>query len=163
MGDGYYLDIILFALVAAFLVLRLRSVLGRRGGFQGKSDQRVPFPGRGERADDQPVRLPERGDAASEVTAGEPTVMPASLEVGLTQIRVADPGFDEKEFVGGAQKAFELILQAFAQEDVRALQALLSQDVITTSRRPSAPGSRRAKSWKLPWSASRPRTSLKRT
>ena len=129
MGDGYYLDIILFALVAAFLVLRLRSVLGRRGGFQGTSDQRVPFPGRGERADDQPVRLPERGDAASEVTAGEPTVMPASLEVGLTQIRVADPGFDEKEFVGGAQKAFELILQAFAQEDVRALQALLSQDV----------------------------------
>src|SRR5512134_1991954 len=49
MGDGYYLDIILFALVAAFLILRLRSVLGRRDGFQGKNDNRLPFPGRGER------------------------------------------------------------------------------------------------------------------
>ena len=32
MGDGQFLDIILFAMIAAFLVLRLRSVLGRRTG-----------------------------------------------------------------------------------------------------------------------------------
>lgn len=128
MGDGYYLDIILFALVAAFLVLRLRSVLGRRDGFQGKNDQRLPFPGRSERVD-EPVRLPDRGEAAPDVATDEPAPMPASLDAGLTQIRVADPNFDEKEFIAGAQKAFELILQAFAQEDVRSLQSLLSQDV----------------------------------
>ena len=35
MGDGFQaLDIILFAMIAAFLVLRLRSVLGRRTGHQ---------------------------------------------------------------------------------------------------------------------------------
>jgi predicted lipid-binding transport protein (Tim44 family) len=129
MGDGYYLDIILFALVAAFLVLRLRSVLGRRDGFQGKNDQRLPFPGRGERVDEPPVRLPDRGEPASDVAIGEPASMPASVDAGLTQIRVADPSFDEKEFIAGAQKAFEMILQAFAQEDVRSLQPLLSQDV----------------------------------
>ncbi len=55
--------------------------------------------------------------------------MPASLDAGLAQVRVADPSFDEKEFIAGAQKAFELILQAFAHEDVRSLQPLLSQDV----------------------------------
>lgn len=55
--------------------------------------------------------------------------MPPSLDAGLTQICVADPSFDEKTFSAGAQKAFELILQAFAHEDVRALQPLLSQDV----------------------------------
>jgi predicted lipid-binding transport protein (Tim44 family) len=130
MGDGYYLDIILFALVAAFLVLRLRSVLGRRDGFQGKNDNRLPFPGRGERGDEQPARLPELGEGSPDPAPGdEPATMPASLDAGLTQIRVADPSFDEKEFIVGAQKAFELILQAFANEDVRSLQPLLSQDV----------------------------------
>ncbi len=35
MGDGFFtIDIILFAMVAAFIVLRLRSVLGRRTGHE---------------------------------------------------------------------------------------------------------------------------------
>ena len=35
MGDGFqFLDIVLFAMVAAFLVLRLRSVLGKKTGHQ---------------------------------------------------------------------------------------------------------------------------------
>jgi len=38
MNDGFFLDIILFAMVAAFLVLRLRHVLGRRTGNQGPRD-----------------------------------------------------------------------------------------------------------------------------
>ena len=63
--------------------------------------------------------------------------MPASsLNAGLAQVRVADPSFDEKDFIGGAQKAFELILQAFAHEDVRSLQPLLSQDVYNNFVRP---------------------------
>ena len=129
MGDGYFLDIILFALVAAFLVLRLRSVLGRRDGFQGKDDSRLPFPGRNERAE-EPVQLPERREGPADAPAeDEAPSTPPSLDAGLTQIRVADPSFDEKGFIAGAQKAFELILQAFAHEDVRALQPLLSQDV----------------------------------
>jgi predicted lipid-binding transport protein (Tim44 family) len=130
MGDGYYLDILLFALVAAFLIFRLRSVLGRRDGFQGKSEDRMPFPGRPERGPEPPVRLPDR-DGQSEAPGFEPapTSLPASVDAGITQIRVADPSFDEKEFIGGAQKAFEWILQAFANDDLRSLQPLLSQDV----------------------------------
>ncbi|HYZ34652.1 MAG TPA: Tim44 domain-containing protein, partial [Crenalkalicoccus sp.] len=34
MSGGFPLELILFAMVAAFLVLRLRSVLGRRTGFE---------------------------------------------------------------------------------------------------------------------------------
>jgi predicted lipid-binding transport protein (Tim44 family) len=128
MGDGYYLDILLFALVAAFLIFRLRSVLGRRDGFQGKPEDRLPFP-RGDRPADNTIRLPER-DAPAEAPAAETvSLAPSSLEAGLTQIRIADPSFDERTFVDGAKKAFEWILQAFANDDVRALQPLLSQDV----------------------------------
>jgi predicted lipid-binding transport protein (Tim44 family) len=130
MGDGYYLDILLFALVAAFLIFRLRSVLGRRDGFQGKSEDRMPFPERPDRMAEPPVRLPDRTDGPDAASIDEgPATQPPSVDAGVTQIRVADPSFDEKEFVAGAQKAFEWILQAFANDDLRRLQPLLSQEV----------------------------------
>jgi len=43
MGNGFqFLDIILFAAVAAFFVLRLRSVLGKRTGHQQPPTGREP-------------------------------------------------------------------------------------------------------------------------
>ncbi|EFH11892.1 hypothetical protein HMPREF0731_1897, partial [Pseudoroseomonas cervicalis ATCC 49957] len=44
MSGGFPVDLILFAMVAAFLVLRLRSVLGRRQGFERPPQER-PAPG----------------------------------------------------------------------------------------------------------------------
>lgn len=129
MGDGYYLDILLFALVAAFLIFRLRSVLGRRDNYQGKSEDRLPFPSRPDRPAEVPG--PRANDATPEAAGKDEAapVLPASVDAGLTQIRVADARFDEREFVGGAQKAFEWILQAFSADDLRSLEPLLSQDV----------------------------------
>ena len=87
MGDGFQaLDIILFAALAAFLVFRLRSVLGRR-------------------------------------TSDDP------LAAGLTEIRIADPNFNPAEFQQGAQSAFEMIVQAFADGDVKTLRNLLNDEV----------------------------------
>ena len=64
MGEGFqFLDIILFALVAGFLILRLRSVLGRRDGHQGRNPD--PFSARPKRepADDKVVQLPDRNES----------------------------------------------------------------------------------------------------
>lgn len=131
MGDGYYLDIVLFALVAAFLVLRLRSVLGRRDGFQGKGQDPIAFPRKPERPGDVANGKTDTPEPAVEGPSGRDnlSVAPASVEAGITQIRVADPKFDEREFVEGARKAFEWILQAFVNGDTASLQPLLSGDV----------------------------------
>lgn len=134
MGDGYYLDIVLFALVAAFLIFRLRSVLGRRDGFQGKPEDHVPYPAKPDRPAEPANGTPERIEPPA---AGEPpiggrdalSVAPASLDAGLTQIKVADPRFDQREFIDGSRKAFEWILQAFVNGDTGSLQPLLSSDV----------------------------------
>jgi predicted lipid-binding transport protein (Tim44 family) len=135
MGDGFqFIDIILFALVAGFLILRLRSVLGRRDGHQSRTpDPFAPQPKPG-RADEKIVRLPERTDrpidapssAAAEMVGGEAK---GPLEVGLTQVKIADPSFDPEGFVSGARIAFELILNAFAAGDTDSLKPLLSQEV----------------------------------
>lgn len=130
-GDGLQvLDILLFALVAGFLILRLRSVLGRRDGHR-PAQRSDPFTGAPAANEDKVVRLPERAEAtvdAAPETGSEPL---GSLDAGLTQIRIADPAFDPDEFASGARIAFELILTAFSSGDTAALKPLLSPDVFS--------------------------------
>src|SRR5579883_341035 len=69
MGDGFqFLEIIVFALIAGFLVLRLRSVLGRRTGNERRRDPFVPP--KPDTMSDKVVQLPARnGSAAAAATA----------------------------------------------------------------------------------------------
>lgn len=132
MGSGFqFVDIIFFALVAAFIILRLRSVLGRRTGNERRHD---PF------AKPQPgPKVPESGDAPADVTQrGEVVQLPrrsdaapagSPLAAGLTQIKVADPSFDELAFEKGARVAFEYIVSAFANGERDKLRPLLNDEV----------------------------------
>jgi predicted lipid-binding transport protein (Tim44 family) len=124
MGDlPHYFDIILFAMVAAFLVLRLRSVLGRRTGNERRRDlfARGPTPPPG----DKIVTLTQR-PALTTLAAAPP---PANTVAGgLAQIAATDPGFEASGFLDGARGAFELIVAAFAKGDKDGLRPLLSDD-----------------------------------
>jgi predicted lipid-binding transport protein (Tim44 family) len=129
MGDGFqFLDLILFAVVAVFLVVRLRSVLGRRTGTER---QRDPFAGAP--ANDQPIRreapaaLPDL--AAKPAIASPPAAPAGSSAAGLARIVQADPSFDEAHFLAGTRSAFEMIVHAFAAGDASALRPLLSDEV----------------------------------
>src|SRR5436190_4229282 len=89
MEFSHYFDIVLFAMVAAFLILRLRSVLGRRTGNERRRD---PFMPRTEAAPDKVVALPPRPNGAAPVS---PAAQPADgAAAGLARIRAADPAFD---------------------------------------------------------------------
>jgi predicted lipid-binding transport protein (Tim44 family) len=132
-GDGLaFFDIIFFALVAGFLILRLRSVLGRRTGNEKHERWTPRLPPRGGSAGPGPV-----GSAPSDkVTVLPPRPAPAApasfaspLDAALAQIRQADPNFDPDRFLEGARGAFEMIVSAFAQGDTTALRPLLSNDV----------------------------------
>src|SRR5579875_2586536 len=92
-GFGQYFDIILFAMIAGFLVLRLRSVLGRRTGFERRRD---PF---AQRAADKVMTLSERGKPA---LVPSPSAPPAdTVAAGLAALRRADPGFIRTVFSTG--------------------------------------------------------------
>lgn len=134
MSGGYqFLDIILFALVAAFLILRLRSVLGRRNGHEGPTRDPFESTSRREKTDEKVVRLPDRSDKPEEVGPAlgdeEPIPEGTPLEMGLTQIRVADPNFSINDFQSGCRIAFETILTAYAAGDTATLKNLLSPEV----------------------------------
>ncbi|MCH8001141.1 MAG: Tim44 domain-containing protein [Proteobacteria bacterium] len=140
MDDGIqFLDIILFAAIAAFFVLRLRGVLGKRTGHE-KRPKYDPFakPDQDEGEEDKVIPLPDRSRAAKTDQADEEATEAAEaaeaadetpLSVGLMQIGRVDKAFDEEQFLSGAGTAFEWIINAFAQGDTKALRPLLSNDV----------------------------------
>jgi predicted lipid-binding transport protein (Tim44 family) len=129
MDGGFaFFDIVFFAMVAAFLILRLRSVLGRRSGNENPerwTTRPPPASGRGD-ADDV-TRLPDRTGQAADTPA--PGAAGSPLEAGLTQIQVADPSFDPRGFIDGARSAFEMIVVSYAQGDTATLKPLLSDEV----------------------------------
>jgi predicted lipid-binding transport protein (Tim44 family) len=126
MSDGFaYLDLIFFAMVAAFIGLRLRSVLGRRTG----NERRRPdafSPPTAQRPADNVVQLPERETPPSAKPASSP---PMSTGAALSAIRQMDRGFDVDEFLQGAKTAFGMIVDAFAKGEKDALRPLLAPDV----------------------------------
>jgi len=144
MGNGFqFIDIILFAMIAAFLVLRLRGVLGRRDGHEGdfpnvfKRDQKDGA----EKADndieagDNVVNLSDKflqgDDPLVDLGAGLPDkdTPEYELAVGLGDIQEADPNFNHEEFTVGASAAFEMIIEAFAAGDKETLEPLLNDEV----------------------------------
>ncbi len=150
MGSNLpFFDIILLAAVAVFLVLRLRSTLGKRTGFDEKPDH-DPFQDRAE--NDNVVNLPNREDRHSddsqfldsndkpnkEIRTGSLhggkvalDVLPSdsALAEGLSAIQMSDRSFDPAEFVQGAGAAFEMIIGSFADGDTKTLRNLLDDEV----------------------------------
>jgi predicted lipid-binding transport protein (Tim44 family) len=127
--DVHFIDIIFFAMVAAFLILRLRSVLGRRTGEERQRPD--PFRTRpAETAGDKIIPLPDRSArAGADALEAIPVSKGTPLDSGLTQIAVADPSFKSEEFLSGAKAAFEMIIMAFAKGDRKALRPLLNDPV----------------------------------
>jgi len=124
MGGGFPLDLLLFGMIAAFLVLRLRSILGRRTGFERSEGGPVQVPGFGRPAG--PV-IDGKAEAAA---PARPLPDPASpAGAALVRMRGIDRNFDAARFLTGAEAAFRMIVGAFAAGDRAALRPLLSDEI----------------------------------
>jgi predicted lipid-binding transport protein (Tim44 family) len=125
-----FLEIVLFAMVAGFLILRLRSVLGRRTGHERRRPDPITARTAAEEARDNIVPLPDRGRPRErEEEEALSSVADAGALAGIAQIRSADRSFEPSEFVTGARRAFEMIVEAFAKGDSNTLRPLLSDEV----------------------------------
>ena len=119
------LEIVLLAMVAAFLGLRLYTVLGRRAEHEEES-----VPQRFE-SDDKPAGV-ARPAPATPVVQARPLelegVMPA-VERGIREITAADSKFNLAQFLEGARGAYRMVLEAFWKGDRETLRELCDDDV----------------------------------
>ncbi len=128
-GSGFPIDLILFGMIAAFLVLRLRSILGRRQGFERPAQPRAATPDLAPRA---AARADARGpviDAVAEPVTRRSFPDPATQAgIALGAMRQIEPGFDPLRFLDGAEAAFRMIVTAFAAGQRETLRPLLSDE-----------------------------------
>jgi predicted lipid-binding transport protein (Tim44 family) len=119
--------IVILALVALFIGLRLYSVLGDRTGNE-----------------QQPILKPADQDARVEPRVTQPAVTQPSADSstdlayvplagpGVRAILAADPSFDVARFLDGAKGAYRLILEAFWKGDLDAVKAHMDEHVFET-------------------------------
>lgn len=115
-------------MIAAFLGMRLYSVLGKRTGHE----QEPVLPRRDERtAALTPIRLDD-GEAPATLPAagasGAGFVYELAAEAGLRQLLAADRHFDAGRFMEGAEAAYRMILEAFWTGDRDTLRDLCDDD-----------------------------------
>ena len=139
MQDNFDISTIIFAVLAIFVLIKLRSVLGTRTG-----EERPPYDPFKRRADDgampggasqgNVIRLPgaapadaNRAPATPEARFGK--LADAGAFAGLEAITAADSTFDAGGFQNGARSAYEMIVTAFARGDRDGLRGLLAPDV----------------------------------
>ena len=118
-------------MIAAFIALRLRSVLGRKTGHE----QRRP---NAFQRSSQPDGTAANGSAQADDMPPPPPMDPPEIVAddkvkrGLAEVRLADPSFDLEGFVEGSKAAFAMILDAYAKGDRDTLRPLLASDVFAS-------------------------------
>jgi predicted lipid-binding transport protein (Tim44 family) len=95
------IDIILLAIMAGFILLRLRGTLGKG-------------------ADNMPMKA-----RFTQAQSNEEFVKPTTVE----EVKTDPTKFDEKTFSKGAEAAYEMIINAFARGDKKTLKPLLTKDL----------------------------------
>ncbi|MEM6858048.1 MAG: Tim44/TimA family putative adaptor protein [Pseudomonadota bacterium] len=120
-------EIVILAMIAAFLGLRLYSVLGRRAEHEEES-----VPQRFEGSENQSPAATAQAQSAPAAAAIRPAqldgMMPA-IERGVREIASADSRFDLTAFMEGAHGAYEMVLEAFWTGDRDTLRDLCDDDV----------------------------------
>lgn len=116
--------IVILAMVAAFVALRLYTVLGRRTGHEQQ-----PLPPR-----------PVENDRSVQQTQRAEPISPPSPENGIggeagdgvRALIAADPSFDVGRFLEGAKSAYRMALEAYWKGDEEALAKLSAPDVLAS-------------------------------
>lgn len=119
------IQLLVLAAIAVFLILRLRSVLGSREGFEKPP---VPLqPSAAEKAQRRGFEVIE-GGPDRDISDHAPDGSEAAH--ALAAMKMAEPGFSVSEFLQGARGAYEMILMAFENGDLDKVRPFLSEDVL---------------------------------
>lgn len=116
--------LILFA-IAAFVLFKLKSVIGTRTGYEAPPDFRRGAPGAG------PATGPSGPATEAVEDDGDETgrPLPEGAAAALAAMRRAEPDFSLPQFLNGARSAYEMILMAYESGDRGTLKGLLTPDV----------------------------------
>ncbi|WP_170443837.1 Tim44/TimA family putative adaptor protein [Ruegeria arenilitoris] len=119
------IQLLVLAGIAIFLILRLRSVLGTREGFEKPPVPQQPDTGKSRRDFEVIDGGPDR-----DITDHVPE--DSELAQTLAAMKRVEPSFSVSEFLQGARGAYELIVMGFERGNLDEIQPFLSEEVFET-------------------------------
>ena len=109
------IQIVFFAVIAAFVLFQLYNVLGKKVGRQPEEDARAQ---------------PPAPAGPQDANAARPNVLDAVTLTSIAGLKARDPNFDPVRFLEGARQAHETIVRAYAAGDRETLKPLLTPRVM---------------------------------
>jgi len=120
MNNFFSPDLIFFVMVAAFLVLRLRNVLGRRTGNEKKIGTEFSFGS----------KVIEKNSKNKKQIKTNTVSGLFSQKGQLEKINELDKNFSIETFLEGAKDAFKIIVESYSKENIKKINYLLSPDIL---------------------------------
>ena len=111
--------LLILAGITAFIIFRLISVMGTRAGHEQQTD--FESLRRSQKVDDD-----QRADDQE-----EKPIVRKPVSANSQPLRDANPDFDESDFLNGARAAYELIVEAFAEGDLKSIRPYLNESVFS--------------------------------
>ena len=129
MNNIPYIDILILAMIAIFIINRLRNVLGKKTG--NESDIVEKFTQRKnafkesepDSVSDQKFSKLDKNDVKKNLHSNK------KINSAINEILKIDDNFEINSFCDGAKKAFEFILTEFSNNNLKALEKLLSKSI----------------------------------
>lgn len=134
MSEGFpYGDLVVLGAIAAFIILRYRSVLGQKTGhdFSKKKED-----GDTSEAKDRVIQMPEShikrqsesvSDKQEEIALAD--IEDTKVSAALAKMKTIDEHFTLGSFMEGAKAAFEMVVEAYSNHDKDTLKMLLAKDI----------------------------------
>lgn len=130
MDNLPYADIVILALVAGFILLRLRNVLGQKTGNDNPQFfKRDPAE---KEAVVQVVGRALKTKPSDETDTYLGTLDNAAIAAAIADIKKIDPAFSATGFLAGAKMAYEMVFDAFGKGDKKTLEMLLDKPLYET-------------------------------
>ena len=132
------IDIIIYAIIAVALILKLVSTMGKRTDDEVSSEEflqesQKPTPFSSKSATKKQQQSKEYKGKIIDIQPQTESTIDLSryehLEAPLQNIINIDPHFEPEKFISNANKAFEIILLAYAQADIDTLDNLVKGDI----------------------------------
>ncbi len=122
--DSAVIQLLVLAGIAVFLILRLRSVLGTREGYERPPE---PLPGKAEGSGSRPTFDVIEGGVDHDIADHAPQGSDAAQ--ALASMKRVEPDFHVGDFLSGARQAYEMIVMGFERGEMDDLVPFLSRDV----------------------------------
>ena len=128
MNNFPYIDIFILAMIAVFIINRLRNVLGKKTGNESDivekfTQKKMPY------KESEPDNVTNLKDDRRHKANTQSLHKDKKVNNLINEIIQIDENFDINEFYDGAKKAFEFILKEYSNNNLSALERLVSKKI----------------------------------